>query len=222
MGIIYSPFTLALQASVKLNNQEIEVKFYLTDMAGFRSRVAKAGAGLVTARVHEVNLRFDTPSHDLAGQHRVLRLRKDDIYRLTYKGPAQAGQPVAVRQEIEFEVSDFQAAQDLLGALGYEVSVMYEKYRTTFHLMHAEVVLDELPYGDFVEIEAPDVATVEKLADLFELDWEARISESYLALFDRLKTNRALTVQNLTFAELNGMTFEPADLGIRAGDLPAH
>jgi adenylate cyclase, class 2 len=202
-----------------MNNQEIEAKFYLTDMARFRSRVSKAGAGLITARVHEVNLRFDTPDRHLTRDHRVLRLRKDDGFRMTYKGPAQAGQAVAVRQEIEFEVSSFEAAQNLLEALGYEVSVMYEKYRTTFSLLDAEVVLDELPYGNCVEIEAPDVQTVQKLAGMLDLDWEARISDSYLTLFERLKTKQGLSATNLAFAEFEGITIQPVDLGISAGDL---
>jgi adenylate cyclase, class 2 len=201
-----------------MNDQEVEVKFYLSDMAGFRARVAKAGAGLVTARVHEVNLRFDTPDRSLTRQHRVLRLRKDDLNHLTYKGPAQEGQSVTVRQEIEFEVSDFEAAQKLLAALGYEVSVTYEKYRTTYQLQNAEIVLDELPFGDFVEIEAPDAQSVQRLADFLDLDWDARISDSYLALFERLKTERGIHADNLSFSELGGITIAPADLGVFPGD----
>jgi adenylate cyclase, class 2 len=201
-----------------MNGQEIEVKFYLDDLAAFRARVAKAGAGLVTPRVHELNLRYDTPERTLTRQQRVLRLRQDDRSRITYKGPAEAGQAVAVRQEIEFEVSDFEAAQHMLSALGYEVSVMYEKYRTTFLLDTAEVVLDELPYGNFVEIEAPDSATVQRLADSLNLNWEVRITDSYLALFERLKANRGIPAQNLSFEELEGIAISSEDLGVQPAD----
>jgi adenylate cyclase, class 2 len=200
------------------NGQEIEVKFYLADLAGFRTKVAKARATLVSERVYEINLRFDTPGRELTHDHRVLRLRKDDHIRLTYKGPAQEGQTVAVRQEIEFGVSDFDAAKQLLEALGYEVSVMYEKYRTTFRFENAEVVLDELPYGNFVEIEAPNPKAVQRLANGLELDWEARISDSYLALFERLKISRAIQADHLVFKELEGLTIDPIDLGVLPGD----
>jgi adenylate cyclase, class 2 len=202
-----------------MNNQEIEAKFYLNDIARFRSAVSKTGASLVTARNHELNLRFDTPDHQLSKNYRVLRLRKDKVFRMTYKGPTQAGQTVAVREEIEFEVSDFEAAQHLLKALGYEVSVMYEKYRTTFRLRNAEVMLDELPYGNFVEIEAHDVETIRDLADLFGLKWDARISDSYIGLFERLKIKRGLKLTDLTFSELEGMTFQPVDFDVQAGDV---
>jgi adenylate cyclase, class 2 len=201
-----------------MNGQEIEVKFYLADMAAFRARVAKAGAGLVTPRVHELNLRFDTPERTLTRLQRVLRLRKDERSRITYKGPAEPGMAVAVRQEIEFEVSDFEAARQMLAALGYEVSVIYEKFRTTFRLETGEVVLDELPYGNFVEIEAPDSATVQRLADSLNLNWEHRITDSYLALFERLKANRGVTAQNLSFSEIEGTAVLPEDLGVQPGD----
>jgi adenylate cyclase, class 2 len=200
------------------NGQEIEVKFYLADIERFRENAVKAGAELITARVYELNLRFDTPQRDLTQQRRVLRLRKDDNNRITYKGPGKEDQLVAVRQEIEFQVSDFDAAQQLLEALGYEVSIRYEKYRTTFHLMNAEVVLDELPYGNFVEIEAPDGETVQRVAEYLKLDWEARIIDNYLGLFERLKTNLGISADNLSFAELEEGSYSAADLGVKAGD----
>ena len=55
----------------------------------------------------------------------------------------------------KFEVSSFDNAKALLEALGYRVSVMYEKYRTTYDWGGCEVTLDEMPYGDFAEIEGP-------------------------------------------------------------------
>jgi len=48
-------------------------------------------------------------------------------------------------------------------ALGYAVYMMYEKYRTTFRLDNLEVVLDELPYGNFVEIEGLTVKAFNRL-----------------------------------------------------------
>jgi adenylate cyclase, class 2 len=200
------------------NGQEIEVKFYLADIERFRENAVKAGAELITARVYELNLRFDTPQRDLTQQRRVLRLRKDDNNRITYKGPGKEDQLVAVRQEIEFQVSDFDAAQQLLEALGYEVSIRYEKYRTTYHLMNAEVVLDELPYGNFVEIEAPDGETVQRVAEYLKLDWEVRIIDNYLGLFERLKTKLGISAHNLSFAELEEGSFSAADLGVKPGD----
>src|SRR5512140_2604659 len=113
------------------NNKEQEVKFFVSDLPGVEKKLLQAGARLKQGRVFEANLRFDTPGGDLTSGQRVLRLRRDERLRLTYKGPSDLGQGVNSRPEIEFEVSSFENAQAFLEALGYVVSVRYEKYRTT-------------------------------------------------------------------------------------------
>jgi adenylate cyclase class 2 len=167
--------------------QEVEAKFPVRSLETVRKRLEQAGAVLEAPRVHEVNLRFDTPEGTLTRERRVLRLRRDSRAVLTYKGAAQPGQEVSVRQEIEVEVSDFEAARRLLEALGYRVSTMYEKYRTTYRLMDAHVVLDEMPFGNFVEIEGENAEKIHAIASVLGLRWEARVAESYLGLFERVR-----------------------------------
>ena len=153
------------------SDQELEVKFYLSDLPALRARLEAAGAQLFKPRVHEINLRFDTPSGDLTRGYRVLRLRQDSEARLTYKGPGELVDGVRSRQELEFTVSDFETARHFLEALGYEVSVMYEKYRATYTLNGVLVTLDEMPYGKFAEIEGPDGASIRKTISSYDLGW---------------------------------------------------
>ncbi len=200
------------------NDTEVEAKFYLGDPDGLRRRLEALGAVLAHPRVHEVNLRFDLPDGSLTRERRVLRLRRDSRAVLTFKGPTQPGAEVAVRQEIESEVADFDACRRLLEALGYQVSVMYEKFRTTYRLEEMEIVLDELPYGAFCEIEAADGDSIHRLAGQLGLDWAARITMSYLALFDQLKRARGWAIRDLSFDNLRGLTFSPEDLGSRRAD----
>jgi len=199
-------------------HQEAEVKFYLTNPQGLEDRLVKLGASLAHARVHEINLRFDTPTGDLTREHRVLRLRRDEGARLTFKGPARPGEAVSVRTEIEVSVSNFDDARAILEALGYRVSILYEKYRTTYLWKDVEVTLDETPYGFFAEIEGRDATAIRKAAGELGLDWEARCLESYLFLFNRLRENLNLPASNLSFADLNGRIFWPGDLGVRPAD----
>jgi len=206
-------------ACMNPGDQEIEVKFYLSKPAEFAARLAAAGAVLVSERQFETNLRFDTADGQLTREARVLRLRQDNRARMTYKGPAAAGEPVSMRQEIEFGVSDMAAAQRLLEALGYRVSVMYEKWRTTYRLGALEIVQDELPYGHFCEIEGPDGASIQQGAGRLGLDWDARVTASYLALFDRLKLNRGIQGSQLSFTSLVGLSIAPEDLGVKPADL---
>ena len=195
------------------SDQELEVKFYLSDLPALRARLEAAGAQLFKPRVHEINLRFDTPSGDLSRSYRVLRLRQDSEARLTYKGPGELVDGVRSRQELEFTVSDFETARHFLEALGYEVSVMYEKYRATYILDGVLVTLDEMPYGNFAEIEGPDGASIRKTAEVLGLDWERRILDSYIMLFDRLRERFGLAFRDLSFENFEGVQVLPEDLG---------
>jgi adenylate cyclase class 2 len=209
-------------------DKEIEVKLMVRDLARLAERLQTLGAVLETARVHETNLRFDTRSMELSRARKALRLRKDNAVRLTFKGPQELGTDASIRQEIEFEVSDFAAAKRFLEALGYMVSVIYEKYRTTYRFGPVLVTLDEMPYGAFVELEGAEtgegeadggaVANLQAAAAALGLDWQARSGASYLALFDQLRQARGLTAHDLTFADLQGQQVSPADLGLRFAD----
>ena len=196
------------------SDQELEVKFYLSDLSALRARLEAAGAQLFKPRVHEINLRFDTPSGDLTRGYRVLRLRQDSEARLTYKGPGELVDGVRSRQELEFTVSDFETARHFLEALGYEVSVMYEKYRATYTLESVLVTLDEMPYGNFAEIEGPDGASIRKTGEALGLDWERRILDSYIMLFDRLRERLDLPFHELSFTNFKELTVTGEMLGL--------
>ena len=201
-------------------HQEVETKFYLAYPRRLRERLLQLGAQPEpNGRVHELNLRFDTPGKDLSRQRRVLRLRQDSRARLTYKDPALPDQAVSVRREIEFEVSNFDTAKLFLEALGYQVSVTYEKYRTTFFFHDTEVTIDEMPYGTFCEIEAADGEQVRRVAQELGLKWEARCPRSYLELFYMLRERRGQDMSNLDFASFIGMSFEAQDFNLEAADL---
>lgn len=199
------------------NNQEQEVKFYLGNRSGFEERLQKLGALLRTPRTFEANLRFDTPAGSLTRARQVLRLRQDEKARLTFKGPAEVGHEISVRPEIEFEVSSFDNARAFLEALGYLVSVRYDKYRTTYDLGSLEVVVDELPFGDFAEIEGSSTAEIQSAAVALGLNWEARSIDSYLGLFMRLRMAEGLTAQNLTFEEVR-QKYPAGAFGLKAAD----
>jgi adenylate cyclase class 2 len=206
--------------------QEIEVKFYVRDLAGVEQTLQNLNARMAQKRALETNLRFDTTENSLGRYRHVLRLRRpapgylpdDPQGLLTYKGPTQSGQSISIRQEIEVVVSDFETALHLLEALGYQVVVMYEKWRTVYRVGDVDVDLDETPLGNFLEIEGPNTAGIQEVALLLGLDWEARSGESYMALFNRVRLARGLSVQNLSFAEFQGIQVQPQEMGLRPAD----
>lgn len=200
------------------SSQEIEVKFYVNSLPALQAKLERAGAVLTQPRVLERNLRFDTQAGDLRRTYRALRLRQDANIHLTFKGPGQIQQGALTRTEIEFTVGDFDAARAFLEALGYHVWVVYEKYRATYALGETLVTLDELPYGTFAEIEGPTPQTIAAVTHGLELDWEARINTSYLALFDRLRQALDFPFHDLTFDNFANITISAAQLKVRPAD----
>ena len=116
------------------SGQETEAKFYVRDLSRIKSRLQELECALLQERVLETNIRFDLPGALLRAEGRVLRLRRDTSTKFTYKSASRNEQGVLSREEIEFEVEDFEKAKRFLEALGYQKLVYYEKYRTTYAL----------------------------------------------------------------------------------------
>ncbi|MBK9052761.1 MAG: class IV adenylate cyclase, partial [Chloroflexi bacterium] len=167
----------------KTTNLEVEVKFLVADVAAMRQRIEAAGGVLHRGRVYERNIRYDNAWQGLMRQDKLLRLRQDSRNVITFKGPAQNVDvaQVKIREELEIEVNDFDTAAAILQRLGFEAVQVYEKYRETFQLGPVEVVLDELPFGNFMELEGEEGEIVAAAARL-GLDWEQRILANYLYL----------------------------------------
>jgi adenylate cyclase class 2 len=197
---------------------EIEVKFYLANLEAYRRRLETLGARLVQPRQHELNLRFDTLDGSLARSQQVLRLRLDASAHLTYKSPGELADGVRTRAEIEFGVDDFAAARAFLEALGYQVVLVYEKRRAVYDLNGLLVSLDEMPYGNFTEIEGPDAGNIRAAAGRLGLDWEASIPGTYTSLFAGLKQSLGLEFRDLTFENFTNVEVSAAALGVRAAD----
>jgi adenylate cyclase class 2 len=197
----------------KQQNLEVEVKFFVPDLGAFRERLLAAGAELLKPRVFEKNVAFDTADSRLYQELKLLRLRQDTAVTLTYKGtPKNLPQSEAkVREELEVKVSDFDTLAEIFARLGFAPAVVYEKYRETFTWQDVEIVLDELPYGNFVEFEGEEAGLKTAVAHL-NLNWQNRIISNYLGLMAQLKAHHNLPFNDLTFANFANQNISIADV----------
>lgn len=138
----------------------------------------------LTAKLIELGAKFSNETFEenylhrggiLDGKAAVLRVRKtDDRTILTYKEKVPTENDFKHQIEFETEVSDVDATESIIEKLGYKLSVIYEKHRKSWTLNNVEVVLDELPFGYYMEIEGSveDIIIVEQLlgADKFEVE----------------------------------------------------
>ena len=201
------------------SNQEIEAKFYVTNLEGIKARLRALEAQLIQERILETNIRFDLPNARLRSEGRVLRLRHDTEARLTYKGTSNNDQGILSRTEIEFVVEDFEKARQFLEALGYQELLRYDKYREVFDLDGCHIMLDELPYGDFIEIEGENEEEIRNMTAKLNLRWEAAVTKSYSALFESVKSALNLTFQDLSYENFAGIKVTPGHLGVLPADL---
>lgn len=186
---------------------EIEVKIHVKDFEDVKNRLLSNGAKLSAERVYERNVRYEDAANSLSADKRVLRLRQDTRTRLTYKEPqaSNAGgvEGITARTELEVTVSDFDTADMLLKKLGFHPAWVYEKYRTTYEVLGCEVVLDELPFGNFIEVEG-DSTAIESTLKSLGLSTVPRIAASYSDLFFALKDRQSLDFGDLTFENFKG------------------
>ena len=200
------------------NGQETEAKFYVLHLEEILGRIQDLQAPLIQPRVLETNVRFDLPDGSLTSHGKVLRLRQDTQARFTFKGAGQNKSGVLDREEIEFVVEDAQKARQFLEALGYRKSAYYEKYRSTYDLDATLIMLDELPFGSFVEIEGETVEQIQSVAAKLGLHWDSAIPASYTALFEGIRSRLQLSFQDISFENFTGILITPEYLQVRPAD----
>jgi len=202
------------------NNQEIEVKFLISDLPALLEKLQNLGALTLRPRMLEVNLRLDTAEMKLSKRAQVLRLRQDDQAILTFKSPGEIVDGVISRTELEVTVSNFGTAHAILEALGFEVFMTYEKYRQNFKLNDLVASVDEMPYGNFIELEGSSPEHVRATAKLLGLDWDQRINLSYTALLGMYNQNTGHALRDLSFEAFAGLSVLPEELGLAYADKP--
>src|SRR5947209_1696027 len=126
-------------------------------------RLSKKQRELVMVRLKKIGAIFKREEFEentlYAGDgldtHRsALRLRRiGKRATLTYKERFASASPIKLQREDETNISDPDAMESILDALGLTPALVYEKRRAIWKLGSAEIVVDELPFGLFMEIE---------------------------------------------------------------------
>jgi adenylate cyclase class 2 len=140
----------------------------------------------ITQRLDDLGAIFEQEVFEVNYQHRggemdargaTLRVRKiGDFSVLTYKERIKNTSGTKERVEFETAVADVDAIEKIIERLGYKLTAVYEKRRKYWRLGDVEVVLDELPFGLYMEIEgkAEDIEKAERDLELKEIEREPR------------------------------------------------
>lgn len=120
----------------------------------------------------------------------ALRLRRVNRHAiLTFKLRFPTRSPIKHQQEEETAVADADATHAILTALGFVPGLVYEKRRTHWDVGKAKVVIDELPFGLFMEIEAAE-KEIKRVEKLLAVEDVPAVMETYPSLTAKLGKNR--------------------------------
>jgi adenylate cyclase, class 2 len=191
---------------MRMQAAEIELKFPVDDVSGFRARVGELGFWLETERTFEGNTLYDTPDRSLRARKQILRLRSyGKRCVLTHKRKAEmgdAGSRYKTRIETESEVEDCAAMAEVFHQMGYEPVFRYEKFRTEWGSEGGgHLVLDETPIGVWAELEgAPE--WIDVMVERLGVGPDDCLTDSYGTLFLDWKAKTGAAAENMTFAEV--------------------
>lgn len=164
---------------------EIEKKYRLT----------KAQRRAIEQRMREMSLVPGELEHEENTIYRggilerpgcALRLRRVNGQAiLTFKQRRPSKSAIKYQEENEVVVADGEAMAAILTALNFRPGLIYEKRRTRWQVGKAKVVIDELPFGLFMEIEASvkEIKRVEKVLGAEKLP---AVMETYPSLTRQL------------------------------------
>jgi len=182
--------------------RETEVKVRVADADEVSRRLEALGADLVAGRTFEDNRLLDLDDGALARGGRMLRLREAGGRAiLTGKGPVPGDASTArykVRVEEETEIGDAAGMVRALAAAGFRVRWRYQKYRRTYRLHGAIVVVDEIPHGTWVEIEG-EPAAIEAVAARLGLPPSSFDPATYREIHERSCREAGLPVGDMVF-----------------------
>jgi adenylate cyclase, class 2 len=174
---------------------EIEKKYRIgrEEAADLRHRLNAMAAAEARGVEFEENILYVGPG--LERGNRVLRLRRVAGRAIfTFKESLSDSAGIKRRREDETAVEDADALASILDALGYRPAVVYEKHRETWLVAGAEVVIDELPFGLFVEIEGGEESIIEA-ERVLELGATAAEPKSYPQLTIEHGTRRGDVIE---------------------------
>ena len=154
---------------------EIEKKYRLTAEEGAElTRKLRSVGADYCGEAFEENTLYEGGPIDF--NRNVLRLRRiGDAAVLTYKERLSVDSNAKHQREEETKVANAEAMRSILEAIGFIARLVYEKRRQTWQLGDTEIVIDELPFGLFMEIEGTEdgISAVERELGIENLEMES-------------------------------------------------
>jgi predicted adenylyl cyclase CyaB len=185
----------AASSEVKLIREtEAKIALHAGEMDCLRALLVELGAQ-PRGIDQEQNVVFHLKTGDRRSGRKRLRLRtfggRSDAV-LTCKGPAEKDSIYKSRDELEVQVSDADSVREMLRHLGFRARVEYRKRREHWSFGETLIGLDQLAFGDFLEVEGTEQAILATLSALGLAD-RRHVRPGYARLARRAPAGSAAT-----------------------------
>jgi predicted adenylyl cyclase CyaB len=179
---------------------EIEKKYRLTKLQRRAIEQRLREMSLVPGELeHEENTIYRGGMLERPGC--ALRLRRvNGRAKLTFKQRRPSKSAIKYQDENEVAVADADAMAAILEALNLRPGLVYEKRRTRWQVGKAKVVIDELPFGLFMEIEA-SVKEIKRVEKLIGAESLPPVMETYPSLTRQLGEHKRGVIESRFPAE---------------------
>ncbi|MEE9218089.1 MAG: class IV adenylate cyclase [Acidobacteriota bacterium] len=183
---------------------EVEIKLRVASRTEALNKLKKVRAKVQEKRHFEENTLYDDGARSLQRRGDLLRLRVRQGMEggfLTYKGPPPKLMPGAkVRTEIEVHLDDPRGLDRIFRRLNFNPTYRYQKFRTVYRAGGLDVMLDELPFGCFLELEGSK-RSIDALARRLGYKPNEHILLNYRSLHIQHLRERGLPDQDMVFPD---------------------
>lgn len=178
---------------------EYEARFPGIDAAALVEELNTRGAVCKISRTLMKRVIFENDY--IHGKRGWLRLREEgDVTMLTYKQATGNTSAVDSVHEVQTAVASFDAAKQLLEAVGFAAVRYQENYREEWELDGITYDFDTWPdLPTFLEIEGPDEETVKTAAKALDLNFDEAVFGSVDELYVSALSRDILSESRLVF-----------------------
>lgn len=185
---------------------EIELKFKIKDRRLIEEKL-KNNFNFVQ-KAFEVTEMYDNAQKDLFKIDARLRVReiivlsdKKRFCELTYKKPLSR-EAIKIEEEIKVVVDKYKELTVLLKRLGFVKVSSYERVRSTYHSGETEIVIDEFPFGDYLEIEGTEEA-IKELAQQLGFKLNQNLTQSCDDIYAEIQQSLGKPIEDhIRFSEV--------------------
>lgn len=176
--------------------KEIEVKILEIDPVKLVAKLKELGAKKLEKGIFYVTA-FDFEDDRLMKQGSFVRVRKfNNRGELVLKKPMESQGDYKIMEEIESNISDYEAVVRLFEVLGMKTFAKQETYRASYKLGNLKFEFDKHPTMPWlIEVEAPTEEDVKKGVEMLGFTMADTTIESGLKLFQKYGRDNFFTFE---------------------------